>query len=245
MATPRERARERTQDEIRTAAWRMIETEGAAALSLRAISRELGVVSSAIYRYVPSRDDLLTELIVEAYADMTAAVEVAVGDVVPDPPRDGGTSKIAYRTKWLLAAEAMRSWALRRPAAWGLIYGSPIPGYTAPAERTNEVGTRVTFLFAKIVLAAWDAGQMNPRVPTVPSELHDGMRKWAIEVGAGSEVAPEVVAGAVLAWRAVIAAINSEVYEQLGPNPVGDDAAWARLAFDASADLAGLLVPAE
>jgi hypothetical protein len=37
---------------------------GAQQLSLRAAARELGMVSSALYRYFPSRDDLLTALIV-------------------------------------------------------------------------------------------------------------------------------------------------------------------------------------
>ena len=48
---------------------------GPAALSVRSVARELGMASSAIYRYVSSRDELLTLLIVDGYNDMADAVE--------------------------------------------------------------------------------------------------------------------------------------------------------------------------
>ena len=67
--TARERARAELTEEIKDSARRQLATEGAAGLSLRAISRELGMVSSALYRYFPSRDDLLTAQV----ADPTVA----------------------------------------------------------------------------------------------------------------------------------------------------------------------------
>ena len=42
------------------AARAQLATDGAGALSLRAVARELGMASSAVYRYFKSRDDLLT-----------------------------------------------------------------------------------------------------------------------------------------------------------------------------------------
>lgn len=58
------RARSETIAEIKRLARQQMESDGATNLSMRAIARDLGLVSSAIYRYFPSRDELLTALIV-------------------------------------------------------------------------------------------------------------------------------------------------------------------------------------
>ncbi len=65
--TARERVRAELIREITEIARRQLATEGAAGLSLRAVAREMGMVSSAIYRYFPNRDDLLTTLIIDGY----------------------------------------------------------------------------------------------------------------------------------------------------------------------------------
>ena len=75
--TARERARAELTDEIKAVARRQLATVGAQGLSLRAVSRELGMVSSALYRYFPSRDDLLTVLIIDAYDALGEAAEAA------------------------------------------------------------------------------------------------------------------------------------------------------------------------
>src|ERR1700757_238703 len=87
--TARERARAELTREIKEEARRQLVTSGADGLSLRAVARELGMVSSALYRYFPSRDDLLTALIIDAYDAIGAAVEEAVA-AVPSAgaPRD-------------------------------------------------------------------------------------------------------------------------------------------------------------
>ena len=49
---------------IKETAWRHIAEKGAAALSLRAIARQLKITAPAIYNYFPDRDSLVTSLIV-------------------------------------------------------------------------------------------------------------------------------------------------------------------------------------
>src|SRR5579864_3996798 len=71
--TARDRARRELTEEIKTVARRHLGEHGSAALSLRAVAREVGMVSSAVYRYFPSRDDLLTALLVDAYNAVGAA----------------------------------------------------------------------------------------------------------------------------------------------------------------------------
>ena len=81
--TPRQRARAQTLEDITRIGRRHLATEGAAALSVRAVARDLGVVSSAIYRYVRSRDDLLTLLVVDGYDELGDEVDAAEGAVRP------------------------------------------------------------------------------------------------------------------------------------------------------------------
>src|ERR1700744_1415209 len=86
--TARERARTELTREIKEEARRQLAAAGADGLSLRAVARELGMVSSALYRYYPSRDELLTALIIDAYDAIGAAVEDAIA-AAPGPARDG------------------------------------------------------------------------------------------------------------------------------------------------------------
>ena len=122
--TARARARAEITDEIKSVARRQLAEQGSAALSLRAVAREVGMVSSAVYRYFPSRDDLLTVLIVDAYDAVGAAAEQALA-----ARRRGGVV-----SRWVGVSAAIRTWALAHPHEYALIYGSPVPGYAAPQD---------------------------------------------------------------------------------------------------------------
>src|SRR5665213_1175387 len=78
--TARDRARIELTEEIKTVARRHLAEQGSAALSLRAVAREVGMVSSAVYRYFPSRDELLTALIIDAYDAVGGQAEAADRD---------------------------------------------------------------------------------------------------------------------------------------------------------------------
>src|ERR687897_2150882 len=82
--SPRARARVRTIRDIVRIGREHLATEGAAALSLRAVARDLGLVSSAVYRYVASRDELLTLLVVDGYDELGDAVDAALAPVDRD-----------------------------------------------------------------------------------------------------------------------------------------------------------------
>src|ERR1700729_111876 len=86
-ATARERARAELTREIKEEARRQLAASGAGGLSLRAVARELGMVSSALYRYYPSRDDLLTALIIDAYDALGAAGGQPLARPPAPPPR--------------------------------------------------------------------------------------------------------------------------------------------------------------
>src|SRR3954447_11879320 len=122
---------------------------GPAALSLRAIAREVGLVSSAVYRYFPSRDDLLTALIIEAYDELGDAVEAADAGV-----RD--RDDLAGR--FLAVGNAIRDWARANPHEYALLYGSPVPGYAAP-DTTIPSAARVTGAFLRLAQESHVADQ--------------------------------------------------------------------------------------
>src|SRR4051812_10674543 len=122
MPSARERVRAELTAEITDAARRQLGEVGAAALSLRAVARDVGMVSSAVYRYFPSRDDLLTRLIIDGYDALGLAAETA------DDPSATPVER------WLTVCRAVRAWALAHPHEYALLYGSPVPGYAAPAD---------------------------------------------------------------------------------------------------------------
>src|SRR3954466_14362445 len=109
----RQETRDRIEREIVEVGRRHLVTEGAAALSLRAVARELGMVSSAVYRYVASRDDLLTLLIIEAYDALGAGAEAGAA------PRRSRNPV----TRFVAAARAIRTWAVANPHGFALLYG--------------------------------------------------------------------------------------------------------------------------
>src|SRR5215831_11362391 len=102
--TARARARAELTREIKEEARRQLASVGGGGLSLRAVARELGMVSSALYRYYPSRDDLLTALIIDAYNALGDAAEQAIATTAGPSLR-----------RWLAACHAIRDWAVARP----------------------------------------------------------------------------------------------------------------------------------
>jgi len=130
--TARERVRAELTREITDVARGQLATEGAGGLSLRAVAREMGMVSSAIYRYFPSRDDLLTALIVDGYNAIGAVAEQA----------DAACPAGEYAGRWLAVCRAIRDWALAHPYEYALVYGSPVPGYQAPQQTIGPAARR-------------------------------------------------------------------------------------------------------
>lgn len=229
IRTPRERARAQTVADIIRLGRQHLAEHGAAALSLRAVARDLGVVSSAVYRYVGSRDELLTLLLVDAYNDLGDAVDAAVESVPADEPRG----------RFAALARAVRGWALREPARYGLLYGSPVPGYQAPAERTTAPGTRVVNSLVQILDAAHRAGRLAERGPSaVPAPLAADLE--AIRRELGVEVPGALLARGTLVWTSLFGAVSFEVFGQYGAGTFSAPDELFEHHIAVLADLAGL-----
>lgn len=205
----RQETRDRIERDIVEVGRRHLITDGAAGLSLRAIARDLGMVSSAVYRYVASRDDLLTLLLVDAYTDMADAVDAARA-VTAQP----------WRTRLHRASGAARRWALEHPASWALMYGSPVPGYHAPAELTVGPGTRVVGALFAMVAEGVAAGDVPDRGPTpTPATSRDFD---ALRAEFDVDVSDAIVLKCFLLWAALIGAISLEVFGQYGADTLAD-----------------------
>ena len=202
----RARARAQMRTEILDAARRELAAEGAAALSLRAVAREVGMVSSAIYRYFDNRDALLTALIIDAYDSLGAAVEAAEARV----PRSD------LPGRWQTIAESVRSWALDNPSLYALVYGSPVPGYAAPADTVGPA-TRVTRLLAALIQDAPPgdgvATEAGPRVGDLSAGAVDGLAPLVEFIGPGT-TEDRAVAG-LMAWTWLFGAVSFELFGQL------------------------------
>ena len=201
--TMRARLRAELTTEIKDTARRHLAAEGSAALSLRAIARELGMVSSAIYRYFPSRDDLLTALIVDAYDALATAAEEAGAAV----------AQRGVNARWLAVARAIRAWAADHQAEYGLIYGSPVPGYRAP-DATIEPAARVSLVFIHIVVDGMASGEIEAGAPvSMPRPVHADLAALREVVAPG--VPDEVLSRALLVWTQLFGSITFELFGHL------------------------------
>jgi AcrR family transcriptional regulator len=216
--TARERARAELTREIKQEARRQLAASGAQGLSLRAVARELGMVSSAIYRYFPSRDELLTALIIDAYDALGDAAEAA----------DSGVPAADVRGRWRAVCGAIRAWALAHPHEYALIYGSPVPGYQAP-RATVASAIRVVRVMGGILA---DAGAIDDAPPVVPPLLASPLppvRSWPLApplpaplaeqaASVADAIAPgvpgPVIARALIAWTQLFGMISFELFGQ-------------------------------
>ncbi|MCU1500841.1 MAG: transcriptional regulator, TetR family [Ilumatobacteraceae bacterium] len=208
----RARVRAGLVDEIKQTARRHLAEQGASALSLRAVAREVGMVSSAVYRYFPSRDDLLTALIVDAYSAVGAAVEEA----------SARRRRSDVEGRWWAICAAVRHWAVANPHEWALLYGSPVPGYAAPVDTVGPAGL-APLAFLRVVADGVAAGI----VVSVPAALPRSVRSdfARLRADAGLQVPDDVLARAFAAWAGLFGSVSLELFGHLH-NVITDDAAY-------------------
>jgi AcrR family transcriptional regulator len=226
MSAPSLRARVRSEmsQEIKAVARRHLATDGAN-LSLRAVARDMDIVASALYRYFPSRDALLTALIIDAYRALAAAATDAESVV----PRDD------LRGRWLAVCRAVREWALAHPAEYGLIYGAPVPGYAAPPQ-TVEPASKVILLLVDIVTDAAD--RLTPlKASPLTTSLRADLRRL---IEQRQENLPEERLDHVLvAWTHLFGVVNFEVFGRIN-DMIEARAAYFDHHMTLMADLTGL-----
>ena len=198
---------------------------GPAALSVRAVARDLDMASSAVYRYFPSRDALLTALIVEAYDDLGDAVDAAVAARRPSD----------HLGRWRALAHAVRDWAVAHPHQYALTYGSPVPGYAAPAD-TVAPGTRVSGALVQLMSDLQAAG-IEPAAPSRRVSRAGRAAIGPVLAHTSAPLSPELAVRGMQAWATLFGHVSLELFGHMHNGVLDYDVHFAQVVDQVAADL--------
>jgi AcrR family transcriptional regulator len=201
----RERYRAQVRAEVKETALRQLAESGPAGLSIAAIGKQLGVSGPALYRYFASRDELLTELVIDAYDDLADALRAATRDATSQQPR----------ARLEALARGYRSWALAQPHRYRLLFGPPLPGYDAHAERLVAASEASMNLLLDVLR---ELGNRAPAPPTQP--LTSQLAAWAQTHTFDAN--PAVALRAILIWSRLHGLVSLEIagnFTSMGIDP--------------------------
>lgn len=201
--TARARVRAELTNEIKQVARTHLADQGSSGLSLRAVARELGMVSSAVYRYFPSRDELLTALIVDAYTAVGRRAAAAEAQV----------RRSDYGGRWLATARATRAWAVEHPHEYALIFGSPVPGYAAPTDTIDPAAQIPLLLLTLLGEAAADGREPAADYGSMPRVVHGDLKRLREQAAPG--LSDRYLARGLMAWSQLIGMISFELFGHL------------------------------
>jgi AcrR family transcriptional regulator len=203
--TMRERYRAQVRQEVKQAALNQLAQSGPAGVSISAIGKELGVSGPALYRYFASRDELLTELVIDAYHDLADALSAAAAHAAGQEPR----------ARFEALVRAYRSWALAQPHRYRLLFGPPLPGYDAHAQRLVDASQAAMNLLLEILGNLRDSTATPPGPP-----LASQLSAWAQPLRPGLD--PAIALRAVLIWSRLHGFVTLEIagnFASMGIDP--------------------------
>jgi AcrR family transcriptional regulator len=201
----RDRYRAQVRAEVKQAALRQLAESGPAGLSVSAIGKELGVSGPALYRYFASREELLTELVIDAYHDLADALRAAISDAPTQAPR----------TRLEALARGYRSWALAQPHRYRLLFGPPLPGYDAHAHRLVAASQAAMQLLLGVLR------ELGNRATAPPSQpLATQLTAFAQANGLDDD--PAVASHAIVIWSRLHGLVSLEIagnFASMGIDP--------------------------
>jgi len=202
------------QEAIKETAWKQITEYGAAALSLRAIARDLKITAPAIYNYFPDRDALVTALIIDAFISF-GDWQLEARDSVPAEDHVGRMTAIGL---------AYRNWAHAFPQRYQLIFGTPIPGYKGPIEKILPSSARSLSALVSVVEGLRLAGKLNvDAFPKVKPEYKISFEMWKTYGGDANVLSLSV---AMIIWSRVHGIVSLEIGGNLPPFGAKGDALY-------------------
>jgi AcrR family transcriptional regulator len=223
--TARAHARAELTRAILASARKQLAQVGPAALSVRAVARDLGMASSATYRYFRTRDELLTALIVEAYDDVGAAVEAA----------DRAVDRADLAGRWSSICQTVRDWALANPHEYALIYGSPVPGYAAP-EVTVPAASRIPLTLLALAHDAQSAGR-RLGAPALPVPAGEGAALAGIRDLTEFTIDDDRLVRSLVAWATLFGHISLELFGHMHRGILDYDVHFAHVVDTLASDL--------
>ncbi|MGH3655291.1 MAG: TetR/AcrR family transcriptional regulator [Micromonosporaceae bacterium] len=221
MAAPtrRERLRAATVDEIKQTARRLLVSDGPAAISLRAIARDMGMTAPALYRYVPSHEALMDGVCADLKSELIAELERA-RDAVP-------AERLGARIQ--ATCRAFRDWAVGHPAEFSLMFASTTraPDETPPESADwlggahgahgvarHDAAVRFGRVFLDLIVELWRRRPFPVIDPEVfPAELRDQLERFV--AGAELEVPIGVAYVFLSGWVRLYGLVALEVFGHL------------------------------
>ncbi|GAB3677364.1 TetR/AcrR family transcriptional regulator [Saccharopolyspora tripterygii] len=201
--SPRERFREQTRTEAKQVAMEQLAESGPSGISVNAIAKRMGVTGPALYRYFANRDALLTELVADGYRDLAEALEAIAHEHRRKAPEN----------RFREIAMGFRRWAIEAPQRFLLLFGTPVPGYEAPAE-TFELADRVFRPILEVLAELAPQGEPS-------GALDRQLVAWRERRG-GAQLPVPALRKAVRAWSRLHGAVSLEVighFEGMGVDP--------------------------
>ena len=188
--------------EILAVARRHMAQEGAAALSLRSVARDLEMAPSALYRYFDGRDALLSALILGAYESLAGEAEQAAQTAV----RSGGSDT----ERWLVVPRAHAGLGPGAPQRMGPDLRDPCAGLPG-ARADGGALCRIAGALVRPVIDAWEAGVLHPpERSTVSAALAAAVVPVHEALFPGMPV--DAAVRALEAWTTIVGAISLEVF---------------------------------
>ena len=206
MVRPSKKAQiQNLQEAIKETAWKQMAEFGAAAMSLRAIARDLKITAPAIYNYFPDRDALVTALIIDAYTSF-GDYQIAARDAQAGDDLVGRFQSIGF---------AYRQWALEYPQRYQLIFGTPIPGYQAPLMEVLPSAARSLSALVSVIDELRIANRLSaegfPAIQAGYEQMFDIWRSFAGNYDIFS------LSVAMIIWSRVHGLVSLEVSNNMPP----------------------------
>jgi len=202
--TRRERLRQSTVAEIKARAWRQVADGGATSVSLRAIARDMGMTSSALYRYFDSREQLVEELVADGYASLADTLESAIA-------AEGWEHDPLGR--FFHVVHTYRAWALAHSTEYGLVFGTSICGPDVNERVLQEHHRGVQVLF-QVMIDGIATGCVDPRrIGPLTAVLDAQLQRWQQELGLPLE--SEALAACLYVYAQLHGTISIELFQGL------------------------------
>jgi len=208
----REKKQLDTQEEIKSAAWNYISQHGAASLSLRAVAASLGLSAPALYRYFPSKNQLVLALIHDAFLSLRDALEVSIDS----------KQQASWDVQLRVLGHAYRDWAMAHPELFFLIFGDPVPGYLGPPDELLPVAGQSLRSLIDVIRRAAVVGALRlPLEPAPNQRLQTGLKAWSDAI---HKTDPDILYLAFIIATRVQGLMLAELGRQLPPFfPDGSD----------------------
>jgi AcrR family transcriptional regulator len=210
LPSRRDRRRQETIADIKTAARTQLADGGPAGISLRAIARQLGMTASAVHYYFQGREALLDALIADGWDSLATALRARYEQARPLPAHE----------RWTAVTRTHRAWAVEHPAEYLLLYGHTgvrvTPGGNPNADKAMSKVVAVLFTMMRDALAAGEIDAEKLRTATA-APLRQQLADWREATAETADLPDGALAACLIGYAQLHGAITLELAGRIPP----------------------------